>query len=80
MTIKTRTRAASEGDVVDSPKIETRDSFRLRMSDLRSFKSRRSFKSKFNVKTGTENRGFEDPDIAFSSFNGNDVSHLSSFR
>ena len=77
-TIKSRARAraASEGDVVDS----ARDAFRVMMSDLRNFTPRRSFKSKFNVKSGAENRAFEDPDIAYSSFNGNDVSLLSSFR
>ena len=74
--IKSRERAASEGDTVDSP----RDAFRVLMSDLRNFTPRRSFKSKFNVKSGAENRAFEDPDIAYSSFNGNDVSLLSSFR
>ena len=74
--IKSRERAASEGDTVDSP----RDAFRVLMSDLRNFTPRRSVKSKFNVKSGAENRGFEDQEIAFSSFNGNDVSLLSSFR
>ena len=86
-------RAASEGDTVDSPKLEPRESFRKKMSsiqhDLRNFSPLRAARSKISavtpgrgavVKTGADNKAYDDTDH-HNSFNVNDNSlNLSTFR